>query len=129
MQGSLIGPIRIGTGAGAPATPGGTAVLGPFARSFDLRIPRPTNGTITNNNRVFFKADASSPETPFTGGAIVRLHRYVGAACVWEGVSDSSGFYWPKGLEVGVEYYAVAIDPTRTHQVTAAGPVIAVKAD
>lgn len=90
--------------------------------------PIDTSGTITGENRVFFKADASAPEVPFSG-AIVRLYRYAAGICDWQGVSDATGYYWPAELEVGVEYYPVAIDPTRTHQVTAAGPVMAVKAD
>lgn len=93
----------------------------------DYRYESDTSGTVTENNRVYFKADASSPEVPFTGSATVRLHRLVGGACVWQGVSDAAGYYWPTGLEVGVSYYCVAIDPTGTHQVTAAGPVVAVK--
>lgn len=92
----------------------------------DYRYVGDTTGTIANNNRVFFKADATSPEVPFAG-ARVRLHKLQDGSCVWSGWSDASGYYRATGLEVGREYYPVAIDPTRTHQVTAAGPVVAVK--
>ena len=82
-------------------------------------------GTITNNNRVMVKPDASSPELPIAG-AWVRLHRLTDGYCAWAGFSDASGYYWPEGLEVGGRYYPVAIDPTGVHECDAAGPVIAV---
>lgn len=84
-------------------------------------------GTITNNNRVMVKPEPSAPEVPYAG-ARVRLHRITDGYCAWEGVSDAGGFYWPRGLEVGVAYYPVAIDLAGTHECDAAGPVIAVKA-
>ena len=93
-----------------------------------LRTPD-FSGTIVNNNRVLYKADASSPEVPFAG-ALVRVHRLsVDGWCAWQGLSDVNGYYWPVGLEVGLAYYPVAIDLTGTHECDAAGPVIAVKAD
>lgn len=43
-------------------------------------------------------------------------------------ISDAQGYYWPRGLEVGLWYYPVAIDLTGTHECDAAGPVQAAKA-
>lgn len=92
----------------------------------DWRFFGNTAGTIRDNNRVFFKSSPSSPEVPYAG-ARVRLHRLSDGYCAWEGVSDSAGYYWPRGLEVGLEYYPVAIDLTRMHECDAAGPVVAVE--
>lgn len=92
----------------------------------DWRMPREATGTIANNNRVMVKPGPSSPEVPFAG-ARVRLHRLSDGYCAWEGLSDANGYYWPSGLEVGVEYYPVAIDLSGMHECDAAGPVVAVK--
>lgn len=86
-----------------------------------------TSGTVLNNNRVMVKPSATAPEVPFAG-ARVRLHRLTDGYCAWEGISDAAGYYWPRGLEVGLLYYPVAIDLTGTHECDAAGPVIAVRA-
>lgn len=93
----------------------------------DFRLVADTRGTITNNNRVMRKADPDAPELP-AANIRVRLHRLADGRCAWEGFSDADGYYWPAGLEVGVEYYPVAIDHTRTHEVDSAGPVVAVRA-
>lgn len=93
----------------------------------DWRFATVNEGTITNNNRVMVKPDASSPEAPFAG-ARVRLHRLLDGYCAWSGISDAQGYYWPRGLEVGMWYYPVAIDLTGTHECDAAGPVQAVQA-
>lgn len=93
----------------------------------DRRFVGDASGTITNNNRVMLKPEPTAPEVPF-GGARVRLHRLLDGYCAWEGLSDASGYYWPRGLEVGLWYYPVAIDLSGTHECDAAGPVIAVKA-
>ena len=100
-------------------------LLSAFGR--DWRFAEPNTGTITANNRVMVKPEATAPEVPFVG-ARVRLHRLTDGYCAWEGVSDATGHYWPRGLEVGVAYYPVAIDLTGTHECDAAGPVIAVEA-
>lgn len=92
----------------------------------DWRFAVDSNGTITANNRVMVKPDAASPEMPMPG-ARVRLHRLLDGHCAWQGLSDAAGYYWPRGLEVGLWYYPVAIDLTGTHECDAAGPVQAVK--
>lgn len=93
----------------------------------DWRFAAPNTGTITNNNRVMVKPEATAPEVPMAG-ARVRLHRLLDGLCAWEGISDAQGYYWPRGLEAGLWYYPVAIDLTGTHECDAAGPVQAVKA-
>ena len=87
-------------------------------------ISWPPCGVLRNNNRVFYKPGATEPEVPFSG-AVVRVHRIVDGKCVWVGLSDANGYYYPGELELGGKHYAVAIDPTGQHQVTAAGPVVA----
>lgn len=93
----------------------------------DWRFVLPNTGTITNNNVVMVKHSPTAPEVPFVG-ARVRLHRLSDGYCAWEGFSDATGHYWPRGLEVGTAYYPVAIDPTGTHECDAAGPVVATEA-
>ncbi len=95
---------------------------GPGGR--DWRIPGDTSGTVRNNNRVMLKTDPNAPELPFVG-ARVRLHRLSDGYCAWQGQSDAQGYYWPRGLEVGVAYYPVAIDLSGAHECDAAGPVVA----
>lgn len=102
-----------------------TVVLGLYGRSDDVRFPGEATGTITDNNRVYYK-DGGGPETPFAG-ARVRLHRLQDGYCAWDGYSNSSGYYYAAGLEVGLRYYPVAIDLTGTYECVAAGPVTAVK--
>ena len=87
-------------------------------------LPGDTSGTIANNNRVVKRIDASGTEVP-VAGARVRLHRLIDGYCAWQGTSDADGYYWPTGLEVGLEYYPVAIDLTRQFECDAAGPVLA----
>ena len=90
----------------------------------DWRITGDTSGTVRDNNRVMLKTDPSAPELPFVG-ARVRLHRLSDGYCAWQGHSDAQGYYWPRGLEVGVAYYPVAIDLNGAHECDAAGPVVA----
>lgn len=104
-----------------------TALHGALGTPRDFRLLADTSGTITNNNRVMVKASPSDPEVPMAG-ARVRLHRLADGYLAWQGISDANGYYWPTGLEVGVEYYPVAIDLLRVHECDAAGPVVAVKA-
>lgn len=77
---------------------------------------------------VAFKAAPSAPEQPFANARVWLLRRADGRKA-WEGYSDSAGNYIATGLEAGVEYIAVGIDPWGNHKATAAGPVLAVKAD
>lgn len=90
-------------------------------------LPGDAVGTVHTNNRVMVKAAPDAPEVPMAG-ARVRLHRLADGYCAWQGISDVNGYYWPTGLEVGAEYYPVAIDLLRVHECDAAGPVVAVKA-
>lgn len=93
----------------------------------DWRFVGDSGGTVLNNNRVMVKPEPTAPEVPYAG-ARVRLHRLLDGYCAWEGISDAQGYYWPRGLEVGLWYYPVAIDLTGTHECDAAGPVIAQRA-
>ena len=91
----------------------------------DWRLRLPTTGQITD--RVMFKATPSSPESPFAKGRVWLL-RLADGYKAWEGWSDAAGYYTATGLELGVEYIAVGIDPYRNHKATGAGPVLAVEA-
>ena len=91
----------------------------------DFRHTTATTGVITD--RVMFKATPSSPESPFANGRIWLL-RLVDGYKAWEGWSDANGYYTATGLELGVEYIAVGIDPYRNHKATGAGPVVATEA-
>jgi hypothetical protein len=91
-----------------------------LARSTDLRQLRATTGTITD--QVVLKSGAT--ETPFVNGRVWLL-RYADGWKAWEGWSNATGYYTATGLEVGVKYVAVAIDPTGNHKTTGAGPVMA----
>ncbi len=107
------------------AAPGAVGIASGPGR--DWRFTGDTTGTITSNNRVMVKPEATAPEVPMPG-ARVRLHRLLDGYCAWQGISDAQGYYWPRGLEVGFWYYPVAIDLTGVHECDAAGPVQAVKA-
>lgn len=91
----------------------------------DFRHAAAAAGVITD--RVMFKATPSSPESPFANGRIWLL-RLADGYKAWEGWSDAGGYYTATGLELGVEYIAVGIDPYRNHKATGAGPVVATEA-
>ena len=91
----------------------------------DFRQVIPTTGTVTD--RVMFKATPSSPESPFAMGRVWLL-RLADGYRAWEGWSNQAGYYTATGLELGVDYIAVGIDPLRNHKATGAGPVRAVEA-
>lgn len=88
----------------------------------DFRNPGDTRGVI--KDRVMLKPSPSAPEQPFANGRVLML-RYTDGYKAWEGFSDSQGYYRATGLEVGVEYVPVGIDPTKEHKSVAAGPVLA----
>lgn len=92
----------------------------PGAVQRDYRHLRPTAGTVAD--QVVLKTAAG--EQPFAN-ARVWLLRLADGRIAWEGWSNASGHYTATGLELGVDYVAVAIDPTRTHKTTAAGPITA----
>ena len=86
----------------------------------DYRHIRAATATITD--QVVLKSGAA--ETPFVLGRVWLL-RLADGFKAWEGWSDANGYYTATGLEVGVDYVAVAIDPLRNHKTTGAGPVTA----
>ena len=100
-----------------------TPAVGSLLQNFNTG--KPASGVISD--RVMFKATPSSPESPFAMGRVLLLRLDDGAK-VWEGWSDASGYYTATGLDLGVEYIAVGIDPYRNHKATGAGPVVATEA-
>lgn len=73
-------------------------------------------------DRVMRKTEAG--ELPFKDGRVWLL-RLADGFKAWEGFSDADGYYTATGLELGVEYIAVGIDPYRDNKATGAGPVVA----
>ncbi len=96
------------------------ALAAPGALLSDLRNFRPPTGTITD--QVVLKSGAT--ETPFVNGRVWLL-RLADGYKAWEGWSNATGHYTATGLEIGVDYVSVAIDPLRNHKATGAGPVTA----
>lgn len=84
------------------------------------QIAANTSGVITD--QVVLKT--ASGEVPFAMGRVWLL-RAVDGYKVWEGWSDAAGNYTATGLEVGVKYVMLAIDPTKQHKTTGAGPKVA----
>lgn len=93
----------------------------PSSTQQDLRYTRSTTGMISDV--VVLKVN-STTEVPFANGRVWLLRAADGLKA-WEGWTDAAGAYNATGLELGVEYVALAIDPTRTHKTTGAGPVLA----
>lgn len=93
-------------------------VDGRLARDFRHLIT--TSGTISDV--VVLKTGGG--EMPFTNGRVWLL-RLADGYKAWEGWTDAAGAYTATGLELGVEYIAVGIDPLRNHKATGAGPVLA----
>jgi hypothetical protein len=91
-------------------------------RGRDWRLIADTSGVI--RDRVMIKLTPSSPETPFVNGRVWLL-RLTDGYKAWEGWSNAQGYYAARGLEVGVAYIVVGIDPYAEHKATGAGPVIA----
>ena len=85
----------------------------------------PGDGVGMVRDRVMVKLTTSAPESPFAKGRVWLLRLSDGYKA-WEGWSDADGWYTARGLELGVEYVAVGIDPYRDHKATGAGPVVAV---
>lgn len=88
----------------------------------DYRVVAATTGTLSD--RVMYRATPTSPEAPFANGRVWLL-RLADGYKAWEGWSDAQGHYTATGLEAGVEYVAVGIDPYRNYKATGAGPVVA----
>lgn len=120
------GPLLPAFIAGRPTTRYiGPQAERPAGRTKDLRYSRQATGAISD--RVMFKATPSSPESPFALGRVWLL-RLADGYKAWEGWSDAGGNYTATGLELGVAYIAVGIDPYRNHKATGAGPVVATDA-
>ena len=96
------------------------ASLPAMARALrDFRVLGDSDGTWTD--RVMFKAGAGAPEQPFAG-ALVWVLRRADAALAWSGFSDASGYYTATGLERGVNYVALGIDPRDAARIPAGAP-------
>ena len=123
----LIFPTELVEMGGFAQGRGAEKFLAVFATSFpvessqDFRILNATTGTITD--QVVLKSGAA--EVPYVNGRVWLL-RLADGYKAWEGFSDAAGNYTATGLELGVEYVAVAIDPLRNFKTVGAGPVTAV---
>jgi hypothetical protein len=73
---------------------------------------------------MMLKASPTAPEVPFVRGRVWLL-RAIDGYKAWEGFTDASGRYSAEGLELGVSYIPVGIDPTWQHKAAAAGPAVA----
>lgn len=88
----------------------------------DYRQNTPTTGRIVDY--MMLKASPTAPEVPFVRGRVWLLRALDGYKA-WEGWTDAAGRYSADGLELGVAYIPVGIDPTGTHKASAAGPAVA----
>lgn len=88
----------------------------------DYRHSTPATGRIVDY--VMLKASPSAPEVPFARGRVWLLRALDGYKA-WEGFTDAAGRYSAEGLELGVAYIAVGIDPWGNHKAVGAGPVVA----
>ena len=122
VDADVLGAQEINPVAPQAALGGVDVLVQPVTVLRDFRQNTQGVGSITD--RVMYKADASSPEQPFRNGRVWLL-RLVDGWRAWEGYSDADGYYTAEGLELGVEYIAVGIDPYRGHKATGAGPVTA----
>lgn len=86
----------------------------------DFRHPGEARGVISDTVVLM----AGGVKVPFAGGRVWLL-RLADGFKAWEGWSDASGAYTASGLETGVAYIAVGIDPYGNQKATAAGPVTA----
>ena len=73
---------------------------------------------------MMLRPSASAPEVPYVKGRVWLL-RAIDGLKVWEGFTDQDGRYSAEGLELGVAYIPVGIDPTGQHKAAAAGPAVA----
>ncbi len=88
----------------------------------DYRHSTPATGRIVDY--MMLKASPTAPEVPFVRGRVWLLRALDGYKA-WEGFTDATGRYSADGLELGVAYIPVGIDPTGTHKASAAGPAVA----
>lgn len=88
----------------------------------DYRLSTPTTGRIVDY--MMLKASPTAPEVPFARGRVWLLRAIDGyKAC--ECRTDARGRYTAEGLELGVDYIPVGIDPTGQNKASAAGPAVA----
>ena len=88
----------------------------------DYRHSTPTAGRIVDY--MMLKASPTAPEVPFVRGRVWLLRALDGYKA-WEGFTDAAGRYNADGLELGMTYIPVGIDPAGTHKASAAGPAVA----
>ena len=123
---TLIALAPHGLLQGAPGVQfSGLVPLPPLRRSQDYRHATPTTGAIADY--MMLKASPTAPEVPFARGRVWLL-RAIDGYKAWEGYSDAQGYYRAEGLELGVAYIAVGIDPWGNHKTVGAGPVVAQEA-
>ena len=91
----------------------------------DYRHNTPTTGRIVDY--MMLKASPTAPEVPFVRGRVWLLRALDGYKA-WDGFTDAQGCYRADGLELGVSYIAVGIDPWGNHKAVGAGPVVAQEA-
>lgn len=120
-------PVRIAQwpaavrGAQTVQRPGAVrTVIWPARGLEDMRIPGHVPGYV--HDRVMSKSGPTAPEVPFANGRVWLL-RLTDGYKAWEGWSNAQGWYRAEGLEAGVDYIAVGIDPERHYKATGAGPV------
>lgn len=109
-------------GVGGMAYAGARLLVRASRLAQDMRYTVASSGVIAD--RVMFRASAASPEAPFVNGRVWLLRAADGFKA-WEGYSDAQGYYRAEGLELGVDYIPVGIDPTGQHKASAAGPAVA----
>ena len=99
----------------------GTPPTGALRRNFAMTL-RPDTGVIAERTTLIASAGAAEQAM---AGVRVWLLRAADGHKVWEGYSDTQGYYRAEGLELGVAHIAVGIDPLGNHKTAAAGPVVA----
>ena len=121
---TLIALAQHGLLQGVPGVQfSGMVPLPPMQRlSQDYRQNMPTTGVIADY--MMLKASPTAPEVPFARGRVWLL-RAIDGFKAWEGFTDAQGRYRAEGLELGVDYIPVGIDPTGQHKASAAGPAVA----
>ena len=105
---------------GAAAPFAGGHLISALRSERDWRSAGDTTGVV--HDRVMSKGGPTAPEVPFANGRVWSL-RLTDGYKAWEGWSNAQGWYRAEGLEAGVEYVAVGIDPERHYKATGAGPV------
>lgn len=106
------------------------------AAAFAGLLPPPKPGRLLQDYRhnahtvgrivdyMMLKASPTAPEVPFVRGRVWLLRAIDGyKAC--ECWTDAQGRYTADGLELGIAYIPVGIDPTGMHKAAAGGPVVA----